>query len=54
MEKKKKIDEAFIKFNRWKKSGYRELKRLGVIKEGPENLAKFLREDKRVGLYVLG
>ena len=32
----------------------RKLKELGVIKEGPENLAKFLKNEKRCSHFVIG
>ena len=54
LQKKKKIDEAFVRFNAGKKSGMKLLKELGVIKEGVEPLAIFLREDKRVSHSVIG
>ena len=54
LQKKKKIDEAFIRFNAGKKSGTKLLKELGVIKEGPENMARFLKEDKRASLFMIG
>lgn len=54
IQKKKMIDEAFVRFNAGKKSGIKLLKDLGVIKEGPENMAKFLKEDKRVSPFMIG
>ena len=54
LEKKKQIEIAFLKFNAGKKSGIRKLKELGVIKEGPENMADFLRNDKRCSHFMIG
>lgn len=54
LQKKKMIDEAFVRFNAGKKSGIKLLKDLGVIKEGPESMAKFLKEDKRVSPFMIG
>lgn len=54
IQKKKAIDEAFVRFNAGKSSGVRLLKELGVIKDGPEAMARFLREDKRVGPFMIG
>lgn len=48
------IDETFVRFNNGKKSAFKKLVELGIIKEGPENLAFFLRNDKRVSPYVIG
>jgi brefeldin A-inhibited guanine nucleotide-exchange protein len=54
IEKKKDIEDAFLKFNAGKKSGMKALKELGVIKEGPENMAEFLATDKRCSHFVIG
>ena len=54
LTKKRLIDEAIYKFNAGKKSGLKMLKELGIVKEGPESLANFLKNDKRVSQSAIG
>ncbi len=54
LEKKKQIDEAMAKFNAGRSSGLRGLRELGVIGEGPDSLAYFLKNDPRVSHFVIG
>lgn len=54
IKKKKAIDEAFLRFNAGKSSGIKLLKELGVIGEGPEAMARFIKDDRRVGPFMIG
>lgn len=54
LQKKKMIDECIAKFNAGKWSAYEKLISLGVLGEGPENLAMFLKNDKRIQPFIIG
>jgi hypothetical protein len=52
--RKKEIEETMTKFNRWKTKAYKKLMDYGVIGRTAKDLAVFLKNDKRVGHFVIG